>query len=57
MEGEQDPFEFQLARELHMTVDGMNGSMTELEYQQWRGFYVWEAAERELERNAKKAGV
>ncbi len=57
MEGEQDPFEFRLARELHMTVAGMNAAMSELEYQQWLGFYTWENAERELAYKAARAGI
>lgn len=48
IEGELDPFDFILAENLHMTVAEMRDRMGNDEYLQWRAFYVWRAAEREL---------
>lgn len=50
MEGEADPFDFYLARDLGMSLAQMNAAMSEREYQQWRGFHVWKNAMDDLER-------
>lgn len=48
VEGELDPFDFVLAESLKMTLDQMR-QMPNNEYLQWRAFFVWRAAQLELE--------
>lgn len=46
--GRRDPFPFILARALGMTVAQLYRSMSNLEYEDWRAFYRWEAWTQEL---------
>ena len=55
MEGELDPFDFSLAESLGMTVERMRDEMANNEYHQWRAFYTWRNAQRELARNTAAA--
>lgn len=55
MEGELDTFDFELALELGMTIEQLRGTLSNLEYLQWRAFFVWRNAQIELE--AKSATI
>lgn len=48
VEGDLDPFDFDLAERLGMTVERMREEMSNAEYLQWRAFTVWRNAQREL---------
>ncbi len=48
MEGELDPFDFLLAEALGMTVAEIRDRMSNAEYIEWRAFYTYRAAMREL---------
>jgi hypothetical protein len=49
VEGTIDPFDFQLARDLGMTVEQMRHGIGNPEYLQWRAYHVWRNAQIELE--------
>lgn len=49
MTGELDPFDFELAARLGMTVERMRASLSNQEYLQWRAKAVYDRARRELE--------
>lgn len=48
MTGDVDPFEFLLARDLGMTVDGLRRGMSQAEFVAWRAYYVYERAMTDL---------
>lgn len=47
MEKELDPFQFVLARDLHMTLEQLS-EMSRIEYIGWCAFYTYEKAMRDL---------
>lgn len=49
MKNDLDPFDFVLAEKLHMTVEDMQDRMSNVEYNQWRAFYVYRNAMFDLE--------
>jgi hypothetical protein len=53
MEEELDPFDYQLAENLGMTVEQVR-QMPNREYAAWQAFYVWRHARRELEAKETK---
>lgn len=55
MEGDADPFDFDLAKNLGMTVEHMRDTISNVEYLQWRAYYVWRNAMEELEMQEVKA--
>jgi hypothetical protein len=48
MLGELDPFDFVLAETLHMTVEEMNQRLSNAEYLQWRAFFSFREAMRDM---------
>ena len=55
MQGELDPFDFQLAEALGMTVQRMRDTISNQEYLQWRAFYVYRDAQEKLAATPLKA--
>lgn len=49
VEGELDPFDYDLAERLHMTVERMRNEMSNKEYLEWRALANYRAAQREVE--------
>lgn len=47
MEGDDEPFDYVLAENLHMTVDQMRSIITNDEWLRWKAFYVYRAAQLE----------
>lgn len=50
MDGWLDPFDFELAATLGVTVETMRAIITNQEYLQWRAKGVYDRARRELEK-------
>ena len=49
MEEELDPFEWQLAESLGMTLRQMADGMSEREYASWRAFFIYRREMQKLE--------
>lgn len=47
MEGDLDVFDFQLAENLHMSLEQV-GNLSNREHIAWRAFYVYRAAMRDM---------
>ena len=56
VEGRLDPLDFVIAEKLGMTVEEMKTRMTNIEYLQWRAFFVWRHEKEKLEIEAAKNG-
>jgi hypothetical protein len=57
MEGELDPFDFDLAERLHLTVAQLPHAVSRREYFQWRAYTVYRNAQQELAlKEAVKSG-
>lgn len=50
MNEELDPFDFGLAEQLGMTVQGMSEAMSNAEYLAWRAFHVYRKAMADMDR-------
>lgn len=48
MTGDLDPFDFQLAENLGMTVARLRDEIPNSELLAWQAFYEWRAAQREV---------